>query len=94
MQRMNTGVQRQSIQIFGLASAWQNARWMKRSNNESISATRTRCFTATTVIEVGVDVPNANMMIVEHSERSRTKSIASTQGRVDEESTNHIVCLF
>ena len=35
---------------------------------------------ATTVIEVGVDVPKCNMMIVEHSEQFRTKSIASTQG--------------
>jgi ATP-dependent DNA helicase RecG len=63
--------------VHGQLDAASRARAMAR-----FEAGETHVLVSTTVIEVGVDVPNATLMIVEHAERFGLAQLHQLRGRV------------
>jgi ATP-dependent DNA helicase RecG len=71
--------------VFGGEVALVHGRMSAAAKQEAMDRfqrNETRILVATTVIEVGVDVPNATIMIIEHAERFGLAQLHQLRGRV------------
>ncbi|MDB5505894.1 MAG: ATP-dependent helicase RecG [Devosia sp.] len=71
--------------LFGTRVALIHGRMsgaQKQATMGAFAAGETQLLVATTVIEVGVDVPNATIMIIEHAERFGLAQLHQLRGRV------------
>lgn len=82
--------------VFGDQVALVHGRMSAAAKQEVMqrfSCNEVKLLVATTVIEVGVDVPNASIMIIEHAERFGLAQLHQLRGRVGRGSTRS-ACLL
>jgi len=75
--------------IHGRLKAQEKARTMA-----DFQAGRMQLLVGTTVIEVGVDVPNASLMVIEHAERFGLAQLHQLRGRIGRGGTESVCVLL
>jgi ATP-dependent DNA helicase RecG len=76
---------RLSAELSGLSVGLVHGRLApaeKAAVMEAFAAGKVHVLVATTVIEVGVDVPNASLMVIEHAERFGLSQLHQLRGRI------------
>ncbi|MGL5363182.1 MAG: ATP-dependent DNA helicase RecG [Bosea sp. (in: a-proteobacteria)] len=72
-------------QLFGMSVGLLHGQMAGREKDEAMrrfSAGETQILVSTTVIEVGVDVPQATVMVIEHAERFGLSQLHQLRGRI------------
>jgi ATP-dependent DNA helicase RecG len=75
--------------LHGRMPAAEKSRTMK-----AFSSAKVKVLVATTVIEVGVDVPNASLMVIEHAERFGLAQLHQLRGRIGRGSRESVCILL
>ena len=73
------------VQIFGERAGLVHGRMKAAARDKAMArfaAGEMKILVATTVIEVGVDVPNATVMVIEHAERFGLAQLHQLRGRI------------
>jgi ATP-dependent DNA helicase RecG len=89
--------QRLAAMLPGLAVGLVHGRLKSEQKAEvmaAFAAGAVQVLVATTVIEVGVDVPNASLMVVEHAERFGLSQLHQLRGRVGRGSAESVCILL